>query len=372
MFKYISFYDTVHNRRSMSLAAVNKINYICAVLNKLGHHVDIISCGMVAEKSIEKSAEKLYENTDIFYFKTRKQSNKKIIRIYNYIMQNLTLFFYLLKNISKNDTIFVYHSLGLMRTVYFAKKVKKFKMILEVEEIYNDVSQKSRLSRSMEEKFVASANKYIFPTQLLNKRFNKQNKPYVIIHGTYQVEPDKNLYFNDNKIHIVYAGTLDPRKGGAIATAATTMYLPFNYHVHILGFGDSTEIEKLILEVNSKSKATVTFDGLLSGSEYIEFLQKCHIGMSTQNPVADFNDTSFPSKILSYMANGLRVVTVNIPAIKESAIGNDVYYYDKQLPEEIAKAIMNINFNDSYDSRSIIKELDIKFTEELKNMLGEL
>ena len=259
-----------------------------------------------------------------------------------------------------------------MRTVYFAKKIKKFKMILEVEEIYNDVRQKSRLSRRMEEKFIASANKYIFPTQLLNKKFNKKNKPYVIIHGTYQVETDRKLSFNDDKIHVVYAGTLDPRKGGAIAAVKSAQWLTEKYHIHILGFGDSVEIEKLILDVNSQSKATVTFDGLLSGNEYIEFLQKCHIGMSTQNPDANFNDTSFPSKILSYMANGLRVVTVSIPAIEASDIGNELYYYKNQTPKDIAEAIMNIDFNDGYDGRSIIRELDIKFTEEFKKMMGDV
>ncbi len=367
--KYISFYDTVINRRSMCLAAVNKINYICTAFNKLGHHVDIISCSMVADRFFEKTSEKLYEDTDVHYFKTRKQSKNKIIRIYNYIAQNLTLFLYLLKNINKNDTVLVYHSLSLMRTVYFAKKIKKFKMILEVEEIYNDVHEKSKQSRRMEDKFIASANKYIFPTQMFNKRFNKQNKPYVIIHGTYQVEDDRNLSFDDDKIHVVYAGTFDPRKGGAIAAVKSAQWLTEKYHIHILGFGDSVEIEKLILDVNSQSKATVTFDGLLSGNEYIEFLQKCHIGMSTQNPDADFNDTSFPSKILSYMANGLRVVTVSIPAIKISDVGNELYYYQNQTPKDIAQTIMNINFNDSYDSRKKIAELDKEFTKKLKELL---
>ena len=92
--KYVCFYDTVKNRRSMSLAAVNKINYICSVLNKLGHHVDIISCSMIADSFFEGISEELYEDTDIYYFRTRRQSSIKIIRIYNYIMQNLTLFFY--------------------------------------------------------------------------------------------------------------------------------------------------------------------------------------------------------------------------------------------------------------------------------------
>ena len=43
---YVAFYDTPENKaegRSYQLSAVNKINYICTVLNRLGHHVEIIS-----------------------------------------------------------------------------------------------------------------------------------------------------------------------------------------------------------------------------------------------------------------------------------------------------------------------------------------
>ena len=50
----------------------------------------------------------------------------------------------------------------------------------------------------------------------------------------------------------------------------------------------------------------------------LKFIQKCQIGLCTQNIDAAFNTTSFPSKILSYMSNGLEVVGVNIAAIKNS------------------------------------------------------
>lgn len=148
--------------------------------------------------------------------------------------------------------------------------------------------------------------------------------------------------------------------------------MPENYHIHILGFGsknDTENMKKVILEISKESKCLVTYEGLKSGEEYINFIQSCDIGMSTQDPDAAFNATSFPSKILSYMANGLRVVSINIPAIKKSDIGDYMYYYEKQTPEEIAKAIQKIDINDNYNSRKIISDLDKKFTKELFEML---
>ena len=208
----------------------------------------------------------------------------------------------------------------------------------------------------------------------VNIKINFSDKPYAITHGTYHVEPDRNFRFDDNKIHVVYAGTLDPRKGGAASAAAAARYLPENYHVHILGFGSDEQIanmKSLIEDVNRISSADVSYDGVLSGEDYIRFLQACQIGLSTQNPDAAFNATSFPSKVLSYMANGLRVVSIRIDAVESSAVGDMITYYDDQSPEAIAKAIIGVDISQPYDSRQRIVQLDEQFKRDLKRLIEE-
>ena len=368
--KYIAFYDTLKNsdeKRNSSLAAINKIDYICSALNKAGFKVLIVSPSRTEKNHffLGKKIE-LKRGVDLKLFPTLPWGSK-IQKFLSLVFGDFMLLTYLVLNIQKNETIIVYHSLGLRQVVNFAKKIKKFKMILEVEEIYQDVVKCSNRTKGSEYKVIKSADKYIFPTELLNQKINENNRPYIIIHGTYQVEEDRKEKFDDKKIHVIYAGTFESRKGGAAAAE----FLSEKYHVHIIGFGSKKQvedIEKIVGRVSEKSKATVTYDGLLKGEEYIKFLQKCHIGLSTQDPEADYNNTSFPSKILSYMANGLRVVTVRIKAIESSAIGEEVYYYDRQDPQEIAKAIMSINLNDEYDSRRIIKELDKRFRTDIEKL----
>ena len=125
-------------------------------------------------------------------------------------------------------------------------------------------------------------------------------------------------------------------------------------------------VKQTIEEVNALGKCKVTYDGLKSGDEYIKFIQSCHIGLSTQNPNASFNDTSFPSKVLSYMANGLRVVSVKIKVLETSSINDFLYYYQGEDPQKIAKAIMSVSVKDNYDSRSVIYKLDNAFSEKLR------
>ena len=179
--------------------------------------------------------------------------------------------------------------------------------------------------------------------------------------------------FDDDKIHVVYAGTLDPRKGGTVAVNMASHLTP-EYRVHILGFGREEEIraiKSMCVEVTNRGGASVTYDGLLKGEAYIEFLQKCQIGLSTQNPLAKFNNTSFPSKILSYMSNGLQVVSVDIDAIRRSPVSEYIYFYREQTPEDIARTILNIDWNSPFDTRAVVQNLDYRFVEQMRSFLDD-
>ena len=370
---YLGYYDTNDNKaenRSYVLAATNKMTYIVSALERAGYSVDLISASQT--KNPQKYSGKtvpLGEHSRLILFKTLPWGNK-IRRVMSILYSKYRLAMYLLKNVNRSDTLLVYHSLGYATLLTFLKKLKKFKLVLEVEEIYADVTGRED-ERKKEYKLFSAADAFVFPTKLLNEKLNSKNKPYCIIHGTYQVEEDRKCKFNDGKIHAVYAGTFDPRKGGATAAAAAA-WLGKEYHVHILGFGTSQDVEDMknkIAELSKNCECKVTYDGLLSGEDYIRFIQSCDIGLSTQNPDAEFNDTSFPSKILSYMANGLRVVSIRIPAIESSAVGEYVYFYDKQTPEEIAKAIMNVSVRDDFDSRTVIDTLNLNFISDIRKVM---
>lgn len=372
---YIGYYSDIEKNRKSAPAADTKMNYIIDSLKSISNKIELISFCYVDDRSRlwKKYAGyvKKENGISIKYFTT--YSSK--FRIMRFIGRVLTWFEqkkYILDHCtSKDSTIIIYHSLLFFKLYKLLNKCKK-EYILEVEEIYSDVMNNNRLRRK-EVNQIIKGSKYIFPTSLLNDELNVNNQPYVIVHGTYKEEKMyKKISFGDNKVHCVYAGTFDSRKGGATAAISAAQYLPNNYHIHIIGFGlpqEIHEIKKEVNDINMKNGASVSYDGLLSGEEYLRFIQSCNIGLSTQNPHAAFNGTSFPSKILSYMANGLRVVSIKIPAIESSEISDYIYYYNKQDPKEIANAIMNINLDDKYDSRLIIKKLNKDFVKKLIELL---
>jgi len=373
---YMAYYNSTNSseRRNAVLSSVNKMNYICEALENNGYNTEIVSASGATEKKFCKSKKvKLTDKTTLKLFSSLPRLNR-IVSVIDRVILKTKLFLYMIKNTNKDSIVMVYHSLGYMSLVKRLKKLKGFKLIIEAEEIYGDVIGDEKTSQK-EYEFFKIADAFIFPTELLSEKVNTEKKPEVIIYGTYHIEKELPKLFSDGKIHCVYAGTLDPRKGGAIASAESALFLNENYHIHILGFGNEKEKAEMLNTIDSiskKSKAKITYDGLLSGEEYIKFIQSCDIGLSTQNPNGKYNDTSFPSKILSYMANGLRVVSVRIPVVEESGIGKCVCYYDEQTPENIAKAIKSIDFSEEYDSRKTIGVLDKAFICDLKTMLKGL
>ena len=72
-----------------------------------------------------------------------------------------------------------------------------------------------------------------------------------------------------------------------------------------------------------------------------------------------------------YMSNGLPVVSVRIPAIESSNVGEYVYYYNEATPQSIAKAIRAVPSNQSSLIYARLKELDLNFKNELTELLSK-
>ena len=120
--------------------------------------------------------------------------------------------------------------------------------------------------------------------------------------------------------------------------------------------------------MNRHSESKTYFAGYLSGEQYAKFIQKCHVGLSTQNPSGAFNETSFPSKILVYMANGLDVVTVDIPVVRTSLVSNYLYFYKEQTSKSIADTIMNVKIGTQQHNK-MLNVIDQQFVNEIKKIL---
>lgn len=362
---YLSYFDIpehAEQKRNYVLSATTKSEYECKALAKAGYKVEIVSAsGTCSDEFCQGSTTELCDNLILRLFDA-KPTKTTLQRIFARRFMKKQLSKYLLDNITENDVLIVYHSMAYADLVQKIKLEKNPLLIIEANEIYADVTGNEN-TREAEQNFLQSADAYILSTELLNEKINVNNRPYVVNYGTFEDTPKLTEKINDGKIHAVYAGVLEPRKGAQLAVCAAE-FLPENYHIHIIGFGsekDIHDIKTLVDEVSQKTKCTVTYDGKYGGEDYIRFLQSCHIGLATQNKDASFNETSFPSKVLSYLSNGLRVISVRIKAIEVSKVADLMYFYNNDSAKEVADAIMSIDFTDNYDSRKTLRHLNSEF-----------
>lgn len=374
--KYISYYNYTSEIRPREgvLAASTKMDYIIDVLNRLGYSVDIISKSGVSLESFVfdmGGLVKIGENSIRHFISLG--STKSPLRILSRWLNSIHFFLWLFLHTERNEQIIVYHSLGYCKMLNILQRMKRLRFIGEIEEIYQDVHKQSESVSRAEYDFINGCSKYLFPTILMNEKFNVSGKPFAIVHGVYKSEEIQENKFKDGKIHVVYGGTFDPEKGGALVAAEIGRYLPENYVVHICGFGseaDTNRIKQIVNDVNQSSKSETRFEGLLRGDDYTRFIQKCHIGLSTQNPTAAFNDTSFPSKILVYLANGLKVVSIRIPVVETCAVVDAVCFYDVQSPDKIAESVQNLSLDMKESSLSLLNKVDKDFSKLLTAVLN--
>lgn len=366
---YLIHFDNKKNR-NVTPSAITKGKYVASALASCSSEVEIVSLAYPTKDSQDEVYYQVSENVICHLFKG-KYSNNRIIRYIDHKLYDKKIRKYLKQNVKKEDIIVVYHSLANMKLVKYIKKNITDKIVYEVEEIYGDVINDEK-AKIKELKAFKNASSYIFSNDYLNTIINTKQLPYVTCYGTYEIPTLYKESFNDNLIHCLYAGTLAQNKG-ALNAINVAKYLPNNYLIHILGFGsekDIADIKNAVNEVNNSYGTTkVIYEGLKLNEEYLKFIQKCQIGLCTQNIDAAFNTTSFPSKILSYMSNGLEVVGVNIAAIKNSKVGQYIQFYNVPDEKEIANAILNINLNNKTNNVDVVKELDKEFKEDLKDML---
>jgi hypothetical protein len=373
--KYVAFFDLVEfsaEQRLYSVAAVNKIKYIVGALVDIGYDVEIVSpsYSLASKGWFSGRVTSVSPGVSLRCFATFGYQNK-LMRKLSVAWSLWQLVLYLLMNVSHGEPVLVYHANKLSRAMALIKKLTGCQLILEVEEIYQDVFKMKKADQLFEYRMFALADKYLFSTTALHQQINVHQKPYSVIYGSYQVVPPRAVSFNDGLIHVIYAGKLSLMKG-SWQIVEIAQYLDARYRVHIIGFGSQEELTGLkqqLAQPQKPDRAVVTYDGLLEGEAYLTFLQQCHIGLSIQSPEAAFNNSSFPSKIMSYLANGLHVVSVGLPTILDSPLRDHLHLYASSDPQVIANKIMEVDINQAYDSRQLVAELHQDFLIALKALL---
>lgn len=371
---YISFYTNSKKRKQVS-SGISKIEYMLDVLKSLGEKVVVVSTAGSAEPGLQRG----FMQGDVLYLPSLCLKGAVGRKLNMYFMQ-WKLFQYLMKNVSNDDLVMYYHSMSYAWPLRWARRFKKFKLIMEFNDKYSyHYTNKKKVAKvdRIEKKLIAEADAYVFASPMMID-LTQGNKPYTVNYGSYapaEARMQKTKETAADKVHVLYSGVLEPlRKAGALAIAAMET-LPNNYVLHIAGFGNEAYVsdvrEKIAVINQKKGFDAIVFHGFLNQAQLGDLMQMCDISLSTHKyEFAWQSDLSFPSKIPLNMANGLYMVTQDLPVILNSPFKDAICFYSEDVPEKIAEAILRCNEIRLLGSRNvpakIIQGLDEQFRSELK------
>ena len=368
--KYIcEFHIPVDNDegRYYALSAVDKASYIHDVLVRLGHSVEVISPAY-AKKTSKKRIDYINDKICVISGFSLGWHNS-LTKIFSRLSAMLWLLFYLINNCKKGEKVIIYHGVQNIPVFLLAKRIVGFEVILELEEIYSSLlNKKKNWRQKLEYRMICSASSYIFASEILEQTYNFGKKPYVIAYGSYKVPPLYSDKANDGKMHIVYAGLIKKDKV-AFKSARIAKYLSSNYQVHIIGYGEQYDIDELnkeIEEIRRSTDCTISYDGLKRGESYLSFLQSCHIGICPLTNDNTFQLACFPSKITSYLTNGLEVITTENAVLRNSQYSKYLHFVKDDSPLSFSEVIVGLRVDPKNSPREHIIKMDAAFSDSMK------
>ncbi|KMK90185.1 hypothetical protein VL03_22050 [Rossellomorea marisflavi] len=378
---YLSYYIDKEYAEHLegSMAVLPKVEYVRDSIRELNLNIRIVSTAG-AKKGIGsflKNNKQVTDQESHIYFSSYG-AKTKIGRLFSRMWVKAQLVLYLIKNVKKEDSILIYHSLQYIWPIRIFKMIKNNKIIFQVEEIYSDAYKKFSKYKKKEMNFLSNGDSYICINENVQDIITG-GKPSTVLYGDYRIPPlsPKQIIYR-KKIKAVYAGVIEPTRIAAETAVNAARYLNENYLIHIAGFGkdeDINSLKKLIEQINLElGYIGVIYDGAFQGEVFREYLQDKDIGLNCHS-YSDEDlisaEVTFPSKILVYLTSGLKVISPRINCLENSDLENFIEFYEGFDAEDLAKVIFStsakITNQDSIFSQ--IELLDKNFKMQLSDIM---
>lgn len=345
---YIGWYiaDEDRERFSGNVPGNLKMHYVVDQLKKSGNTPVIISFARKNDKSGLYITQISSSQGCSLRYIGGVAGNGRVLKRLDILLKELLLILMFLFKFREEDTIVLYHSVSITRLVAKLRKIVKRHVILEVEEIYGYAAVGDRPWVKKEIETVKVMDAHICVNDGMLHMLSLKPEKFVANYGVGVFPERRSQRFSDGKVHVVYAGTIEMKKLGALTAVESAAFFPENYILHILGFGTDENMNKLkekINDVNSKAGCVkVEYNGYKSGPELDDFLFSCHIGLSSNVMRPNFANNTFPSKVITYMCHDLSVVLGYAEAFYDVPISQGWSFYHEFKPEKIAEAVASV------------------------------
>ena len=379
MIYYVGYYDIPRNGkyvRSISPAAVRKMDYVIHTLCALGEDVTVVSPAITASTDVNTGlrayVETIGERCQLICAPMLPIRHAKLQPL-NARFARWWLKHYLCRHVRKDDVVIVYHVPVLAPVIAASLNRIGYKFILELEEIYSKVWKMSEAERKQEEALIAmSGGKAIVVSEALKEKIGFDHA--VVSYGSYKAYegPIHRAPKADNSIRLVFSGGIEKTRGGAFVALDVIRKLPARYSLTISGSvdaGSKDDFLSLIQEINiEKGFNCVKYVGLLPQEQFDELLLHADVALNLQRE-GEYGGFLFPSKILTYLAYELPVVTTPGESICKSALSDQLFITDDYRIDTIIQTIEAMDLSKQNNYRQTLQKMDAEFKAALKELI---
>ena len=302
-------------------------------------------------------------------------AKNKFQRAMRVLQSRLWLLIYLIRNTHKDSVVLIYHSYEIAFPVLLARRIKRFKIILEIEEKYSMVWKLKRYQQFIESKLLKYGNKNSLVVSEVLADILRIKNP-IISYGSYDIfRGEINRDKEKEKITLIYTGTIDKVRNSAYMSLEVMLYLLKKYELILSGSiakGEEETFKEKIKEINNIcGREACSYVGVLNEQDYQNLVLNADMALNLQQS-GDFGQFLFPSKIITYLSYNLPVVSTKGDSIVYSEIANIITFANEFNALSISEAIKSINIYDNIDRRRYLLELDTKFETKFRNLLNNV
>ena len=372
---YVCFYcePEVEGKIDSYPSVITKIDYIAQTVKATGKEVHLVSIAP-STKGCFSGCQKTVDAQEKHIYLPSVMCSSRVLGKLCFVINQLLILCYLLKTVKKEDSLLVYHSLYNRIWLNLYSRIARRDIILQIEDVFSELTPENKRFQTMEWNLLQRMKKCICVNDLVYQSL--QHVPQKIVsYGSYLLPQNYDIPPHEG-IRLVYAGVIEQERKAAFLSVEAMEFLPPQYELHVLGFGsaeDLAALEAKIEAVNAKlGRQAVSYHGRLSGAQYWQFLQGCDLALSThaytEDSLASANHT-FPSKVLTYLANGLGVVAQKLNVLASSSVSDFFTFYENPNPVEIARAILDAPMVGREVPRKKIEDLDRRFVQQMEELL---
>lgn len=167
--------------------------------------------------------------------------------------------------------------------------------------------------------------------------------PAIVIPGILSNDFLKNSSINNlnaekQPFTILFAGGINKFNGIDILLSAIKE-IPIEFQILFVFLGNGDLVEKV--KEASISDARIVYSGVKHGDDLENDLLKANMFINPRPVNEEYSRTSFPSKLIEYMACGIPTLTTKLESIPKE-IEDCFFYIDSPVPSSIAKSIIKV------------------------------